>query len=630
MTKTNPLNLNALFDVTSLGRLKMTYRSLNISHLSLTFAAMTVGLLLFSADQVLAAAAPAETNFPPSFESYGDADLSGVGAVLAHRIAQVPFNLVATILFVCAILHTFMATKFMELSEQRHHAHAAKVVRGELNEKSRDIRAGLYHFLGEVEVIFGLWVVPLVIAIALFYDWGTVVNYVNHGVNLNEAGFVIVIMVLASTRPILKLAEKAILTISNALGGTLTTFWITIMTVGPLLGSFITEPAAMTISALLLSQKFYDLEPSDRLKYATLGLLFVNVSVGGTLTHFAAPPVLMVAGPWDWGTGFMLTNFGWKAVVGILIANGLYFFMFRRELQQLQSEYAVRRLKEEIAQLHVPRNLVEREMKAASHLIEERERASDVIEAGVAQFAVEMKERVSGTILPELTSKGLDPVLVQEALDKRFDEVALYQLRKQMPVLLPEEQRPEFRDPDWDKREDLVPLWITLTHVGFMAWTIINAHHAAFFLLGFLFFLGFAKVTEEFQNEIKLQSAMLVGFFLAGLVIHGGVQGWWIAPVLQSLGEVPLMLGATVLTAFNDNAAITLLATLVPGFTDELKYAVVAGAVTGGGLTVIANAPNPAGQSILKKHFGDAVSPAGLLKAALLPTVICWLCFAWL
>ena len=163
-----------------------------------------------------------------------------------------------------------------------------------------------------------------------------------------------------------------------------------------------------------------------------------------------------------------------------------------------------------------------------------------------------------------------------------------------------------------------------------MAWTIINAHYAAFFILGLLFFMGFAKVTEEFQNTIRLQPAMLVGFFLASLVIHGGVQGWWIAPVLQSLSEVELMLGATILTAFNDNAAITYLATLVPGFTPELKYAVVAGAVAGGGLTVIANAPNPAGQSILKAHFGDAVSPLGLLKAAVLPTAVCWISMALL
>ena len=168
---------------------------------------------------------------------------------------------------------------------------------------------------------------------------------------------------------------------------------------------------------------------------------------------------------------------------------------------------------------------------------------------------------------------------------------------------------------------------MTLVHVLFMGWTIFNAHYPELFIPGLLFFLGFAQVTAPYQNRIDLKPPLLVGFFLGGLVIHGGVQGWWIEPVLGSLPEIPLMLGATILTAFNDNAAITFLSTLVPKFTDSLKYAVVAGAVAGGGLTVIANAPNPAGQSLLKHHFKNGVSPIGLLKGALVPTVIVWLAF---
>lgn len=126
---------------------------------------------------------------------------------------------------------------------------------------------------------------------------------------------------------------------------------------------------------------------------------------------------------------------------------------------------------------------------------------------------------------------------------------------------------------------------------------------------------------------MDLKPPLLVGFFLAGLVTHGGLQGWWIEPVLKSLSEVPLFTGSTILTAFNDNAAITYLATLVPGFTEELKYAVVAGAVTGGGLTVIANAPNPAGQSILQKYFPNGVSPLGLAAGAMFPTLVMSACF---
>jgi predicted cation transporter len=142
-----------------------------------------------------------------------------------------------------------------------------------------------------------------------------------------------------------------------------------------------------------------------------------------------------------------------------------------------------------------------------------------------------------------------------------------------------------------------------------------------------LFFLGFSQVTAPFQNRIDLKTPLLVGFFLGGLVIHGGVQGWWIAPVLDAFSDIHLMLGATLLTAFNDNAAITFLSTLVPDLTEGLKYAVLVGAVSGGGLTIIANAPNPAGQSILKIYFRNGISPLLLLAAAAAPTVIMLACF---
>jgi hypothetical protein len=61
--------------------------------------------------------------------------------------------------------------------------------------------------------------------------------------------------------------------------------------------------------------------------------------------------------------------------------------------------------------------------------------------------------------------------------------------------------------------------------------------------------------------------------------------------------------------------------------SEGLKYAVVAAAVTDGGLTIIANATNPAGISLLKKYFDNGVSPAGLLGAALIPTAIFFILF---
>lgn len=128
-----------------------------------------------------------------------------------------------------------------------------------------------------------------------------------------------------------------------------------------------------------------------------------------------------------------------------------------------------------------------------------------------------------------------------------------------------------------------MPSWVTAVHMIFMGWTVFNAHYPVLFLGGFLFFLGFAKATAVCQSRIELRTPLLVGFFLGGLVIHGGLQGWWIAPVLGSLAETPLFFGATILTAFNDNALITYLSTLVPNFDDNLKIAVVEGAVTEAG-----------------------------------------------
>jgi len=457
------------------------------------------------------------------------------------------------------------------------------------------------------------------------------VNYISHRVNFTEPMFVVVIMTLASTRPILKLSETIMWKIANLLGGSLTAWWFTILTLGPLLGSLITEPAAMTISALLLGHKLYDLAPSEKFKYATIGLLFVNISVGGTMSHFAAPPVLMVAGPWNWDMVHMILNFGWKALVGILISNGIYYLLFRKELFQLQETFALRSLKDYIQQKYLSHRALEAEFDKIVTAVNAEMKLADNFDQQIGELIENTKRRLEDRLkdqhLEDIIQEGIDPYLVKEAFDQRFEEIKLLQMRRSLPALLPENKRAEFRDPQWDERDDPVPAWITVVHVLFMGWTIFNAHHPALFIPGLLFFLGFAQVTAPFQNRINLKPALLVGFFLGGLVIHGGVQGWWIAPVLGNLKEVPLMMVSTVLTAFNDNAAITYLSTLVPGFTDGLKYAVVAGAVAGGGLTVIANAPNPAGQAILKKYFENGVSPAGILAGAILPTVIVWLCF---
>jgi hypothetical protein len=594
-------------------------------YLFLIFVLATVALFGISS-LAGAAGAPAAINFPLDLQSYNDAGQSIIDRLI-HRVKVNPFNLVGTLIFLFAIIHTFLASKFMAVSHQLEHEHELKKEKGEVPRNSISQKSRFLHFMGEVEVVFGLWAVVLVAAVVVYFDWATAVNYISYKVNFTEALFVVVIMTLASTRPILKLSEIFMDKVATLLGGSLIAWWLSILTFGPLLGSFITEPAAMTISALLLVRKFYVLEPSTKFRYATLGLLFVNISVGGTLTHFAAPPVLMVAEPWGWGMGYMMVAFGWKAAAGIVLANALYCFAFRGELKRLQEQFTILSLKEEILIKHLSREEMEKAIDAITKKIRIEEGHQNKISELIEGMSDKVRAHLEEQYLHSCEHQHIDPELAHRAFNRRFEEIKLYRLRREFPHLLPREQRAPFIDPEWDRREDPVPFWIMFVHILFMVWTIFNAHHPELFIPGMLFFLGFAVVTADYQNNVDLKPALLVGFFLGGLVTHGGVQGWWIEPVLGSLSEFPLMVTATVLTAFNDNAAITYLSTLIPGFTDSLKYAVVAGAVTGGGLTVIANAPNPAGQSILKDYFDGGVSPIGLLKGALVPTLIMFVIF---
>ena len=490
-------------------------------------------MLIFSA--ILATAAAAAGNFPPALSSYESAAAGdgGLWGTLTARVSAEPFNLVATVIFLLAIVHTFLAGKirhYAHVVEERHAARLGKTKTGHGHDADENddgqpdevsFAGQALHFLGEIEVVFGLWAVVLAITLAAHLGLDSAIGYLSQ-VNYTEPLFVVAVMAMAATRPVVSLAEAMLRRVSALGGGTPFAWWMALLVIAPVLGSFITEPAAMTVGALLLARQFYVCQPSARLRYATLGLLFVNVSVGGTLTHFAAPPVLMVAAPWGWGFGHMLGNFGWKAAVGIIAATGLYAAVFGKELRAL--------------------------------------RPASASEPGVGA-----------------------------------------------------------RPP--------IPAWVTAAHLGFLAFTVWAAHYPVLFVGAFLFFVAFMQATAHHQTRLDLRGPVLVGFFLAGLVIHGGLQGWWIEPVLKSMGPTALFWGSTVLTAFNDNAAITYLATLVPGFSDTAKYAVVAGAVTGGGLTVIANAPNPAGLSILQRYFPEGFSPLGLLLGALPPTLVMAACF---
>ena len=287
-------------------------------------------------------------------EGFRDPEGASIVEILSHRISANPFNLVVSLIFLIAILHTFMANKLTAKAHKIHEEHDERMKAAGASEEEikHDVpfKAELFHFLGEVEVVFGMWVIAVLFVTIGFFDWTTFKNYMVDDRVFIEPMFVVVIMAIASTRPVVKVSEQ-LLGLAAGLGGhSKAAWWFSILLIAPLLGSFITEPAAMTIAALLLANQFYKYKPSSGFAYATIGLLFVNISVGGTLTHFAAPPVLMVATPWNWDMGFMASNFGWKAALGILISNLIYFIIFRSQFAKMGKQDEV----ESSSNFHTP------------------------------------------------------------------------------------------------------------------------------------------------------------------------------------------------------------------------------------------------------------------------------------
>jgi Putative Na+/H+ antiporter len=405
-------------------------------------------------------------------------------------------DIAGAVLFAAAIVHTFTARAFERIA-RRYPAHA-----------------GIWHLLGEVEVVFGFWALVLVAFMAAAGGAAGALAYLDSR-NFTEPMFVFVIMVIAATRPILQATGGAVALLARALplpGSTATCFIV--LAVVPLLGSFITEPAAMTLAALLLSERLFAGGISERLKYAILGVLFVNVSIGGTLTPYAAPPVLMVAAKWGWDLPFMLANIGWKAALAVAVNAAGVTALFARELAACR------------------------------------------------------------------------PAPAPQAAEG-------------------------------------VPWPLACVHLAFLAGVVLFAHHPAAFMGLFLFFLGVAHAYARHQDRLILREGLLVAFFLAGLVVLGGRQQWWLQPALMSMDSDAVFYGAAALTAITDNAALTYLGSLVEGLSGEFRYALVTGAVAGGGLTVIANAPNPAGMAILKDHFAlQTVAALPLFLAALVPTLV--------
>lgn len=430
-----------------------------------------------------------------------------------------PFQLFTLLIFIAAIIHTLMANHFTSLSEKVAARHARKRERSR-RPKQVSFLAELFHFLGEIEVIFALWVIPLIVGVTLFYGWGAAVTYLNTRVYV-EPLFIVVMMSVAATRPIVRLAEKGVGLIARFFGQAHAAWWVTVLTLGPILGSIITEVAAITISVLLLRNHLFIYGPSKRLAYGTLGLLFVHFSVGSILTNFATPISLTLTRCWQWNLGDFFHQFAWPIFIGMGVLNLVYCFYYQKDFKKLK----------------------------------------------------EVKYKEEKTL-------------------------------------------------EADAHKGPVPVWVTLCHIGFLVWMIAMGDYPPLFLGGYLIFLGFHQATASHQYQLNLKRPMMVGLFLAGLIIHAGFQEWWIDPLLGEFSYGELMVVGTILSAFNENTIMAHLACLLDQLSPALKYALVAGIVSGGGLTIIAHAPNPVGQALVRKYFYHGISPWRLFLSALVPTLV--------
>ncbi|MGZ3771343.1 MAG: putative Na+/H+ antiporter [Bdellovibrio sp.] len=422
-------------------------------------------------------------------------------------------ELLGTVFFSLAVLHTFLVGRFLQWSHRF---------------PKNTLWCNLFHLLSEIEVVFALWASIFMVIYIAMDGWTAALRYQN-SLNFVEPFFIFAIMVVCSTRPILTFARRSIGIISSFIQKILRTpavqtdLCVTLI-LGPLAGSFITEPAAMTVTAFMLNSMLH--KETNKIIYGLIAVLFVNVSIGGALTNFAAPPILMVAHKWNWDFSFVFFHLGWKSIVAIFVNSLGLVLLFRREFKE---------------------------------------------------NCITLKD-------------------VENRLGKSHSDI---------------------------------PPGVILLHLLFLVGIVTTSHHQNAFLGIFLLFLGVATVTQRYQDALRLKESLLVSMFLGGIIQFGAFQKWWLAPLLGSMSDLDLFKGAVGLTAITDNAALTYLGSQVAGLSDSSKYALVAGAIAGGGLTVIANAPNAAGYSILSHKFPDGIKPVKLLIAAVGPTAIAIFCL-WL
>jgi hypothetical protein len=423
------------------------------------------------------------------------------------------FNIIATIIFACAICHTFFSHRLYLIAksyEMKRLSYAQKFA------------IEILRFLSEVEVIFGIWVVPLLAIMAFMLDWQSVLQYLNT-LSFTQPLFVSCLLVMASSVPIVHFVEKMLTKVAILNNGSIAAWWLVILTLGPLMGSLLKETVAITLSVAILCDRFFRYKPSAHLAYATLAILFVNTSIGSLLTNFGSGAIVMIAKEWKWDSYFMFTNFGWKAILAILIINISALRYFRKEFQLLHAQAKIKRLSKQ-------------------------------------------------------------------------------------------------------KQRNGIPGWVTLITFIFLFWMISQSDQPVIFVGSLLLFLGFYQAAFP-KERLESGPAMMVLFFLSALVIHGTLQYWWVADLLKSFPDKMIFPIGVFLSAFNHNALITYLASHVEGFSDQAKYNLVSGVISGGGLTILGNAPNFAAFAIASSYFTEGLSPFRLFLYSVPPSFVACIIF---
>lgn len=436
--------------------------------------------------------------------------------ILPHY--SVPLQIGALACFILSIVHIFMIPVFARLYRNYQNKRIAFP-----EDWKRFLWLGeWYRLMSTIELVFLLWSVPLFFWFLYTEGYKGTMAYLNTR-NYTFSMFIIVMWLLLGSKPISYAVEHAFAKIANIGRQSPKSWWLTVMFVAPLSTIFLRETGAIIIATTLLAKYFYDLSPSTRFSYATMGLLFSNVSIGGLLTTSSSRSLSMILRTLRWDNYEVMTHFGWKALLAICLSTTVYYYLFRREFH------------------HFPRKI------------------EHIINAG----------------------------------------------RK-------------------------IPIWIICVHIA-MAFAAMRFRSAPVLMGGVcIFYVFFHRLTVFYQNKIDFWKVCCLGVFFIGMSFVGGLQEWWILKLVKNSSDFGYMWAAYILSIFLDNVLVNLMMHDLPVVTDCYLYLVVAGCMSAGGLTLIANTPNIVSFATLRPFFQKpSFSFWKLFLASLFPSVLALMLF-WL